>query len=151
LVIAAGKCSKWLIYNEIRRGRERPFISFVKDNHRESEQETNENSMDMFHLEQVTNENDIDSVHLQEPIDNATVSESPEIDVEQLQHEIQKRKEFLDHLTAEFEQKNYQHVQALLNNTKRINDIMGDIQEAREKRKRARTWKDSKPWTMFLQ
>ena len=55
-----------------------------------------------------------------------------------------------DHLTAEFEQKNYQHVQALLNSTKRINDIMGDIQEAREKRKRARTWKDSKPWTMFL-
>ena len=85
MVIAAGGCSKRLIYNEIRRGRERPFISFVKDNHRESEQETNENSMDMFHLEQVTNENDIDSVHLQEPIDNATVSESPEIDVEQLQ------------------------------------------------------------------
>ena len=146
LVIAAGGCSKRLIYNEIRRGRERPFISFVKDNHRESEQETNENSMDMFRLEQVTNENDIDSVHLQEP----TVSESPEIDVEQLRHEIQTRKEFLDHLTAEFEQKNYQHVQALLDGTKRINDIMGDIQEAREKRKRARTWKDSKPWTMFL-
>ncbi|CAG8653409.1 8052_t:CDS:1, partial [Paraglomus brasilianum] len=99
------------------RGRERPFISFVKDNHRESEQETNENSMDMFHLEQVTNENDIDSVHLQELIDNATVSKSPKIDVEQLQHEIQMQKEFLDHLTAEFEQKNYQHVQALLNNT----------------------------------
>ncbi|CAG8678356.1 734_t:CDS:1, partial [Paraglomus brasilianum] len=74
---------------------------FVKDNHRESEQETNENSMDMFCLEQVTNENDIDSVHLQEPIDNTTVPESPEINVEQLQHEIQTRKEFLDHLTAE--------------------------------------------------
>jgi len=144
LVTIAGGCSKRLIYNEIRRGRERPFISFVKDNYREAEQE---NNMDMLRLEQVTNENDMDSVRLREPIEIDTISESPEIDI---RHEIQ-RKEFLDHLTIEFERKNYQHVQALLDNTKQISNIMSDIQEAKKRRKRTRTWKDSKQWTMFLE
>ena len=148
LVTVAGGCSKRLIYNEIRRGRERPFISFVKDNYREAEQE---NNMDMLRLEQVTNENDMDSVRLREPIEIDTISESPEIDIRQLQHEIQMRKEFLDHLTIEFERKNYQHVQALLDNTKQISNIMSDIQEAKKRRKRTRTWKDSKQWTMFLE
>ena len=69
----------------------------------------------------------------------------------QLQHEIQTRKEFLDHLIIEFERKNYQHVQALLDNTKQISNIMSDIQEAKKRRKRTRTWKDSKQWTMFLE
>ena len=116
------------------------MISFVEDN-RSSK---NENSIDIIRLEQA-NENVVDLVPLQETI------ESPDIDLEQLQHEIQTRKEFLDHLTTEFDQGNYQHVHALLNNTRRIKNIMSDIQEAKAKRKRARTWKDAKPWTMFLE
>ena len=81
-------------------------------------------------MEQATHENDIDLVPLQETIENDTVTESPDIDIRQLQHEIQTRKEFLDHLTIVFKRGDYQHVRALLDNTKRVKNIMSDIHEA---------------------
>jgi hypothetical protein len=60
-------------------------------------------------------------------------------------------KRMAEHLEQELAVNNVEHVSRVVNNMGSVFTMLDDIESARRKRHRNRTWQGSTPWTMFLQ
>ncbi|CAG8445736.1 7597_t:CDS:2 [Cetraspora pellucida] len=67
-----------------------------------------------------------------------------------LESKILALQRLVDHLNEERIANNLQHVEAVVNNLNRAFTILSDIEKAKNQRTRSTTWRESKPWTIFL-
>ena len=76
--------------------------------------------------------------------------ELPPITNEEFEKGMSELEEYLQHMREEFDAGNLRHVRTLMDASKRVRNMIVDIKRKGKKRVRERTWKDSRPHTMFL-
>jgi hypothetical protein len=128
-----------LVYANFKRQDNYPFLIWDGSKQHNSPQKTDEE----------TSRNDVfDSRFLVADGDDET--HDPDIR-QNCELKVAALKRMADHLEQELSVNNLQHVSGVVNNMDRLFTMLDDIESARRKRRRDRTWRGSTPWTMFLQ
>jgi len=138
LVKAVGGTSNRLIYRDFRRSYQYPFLIWNPLGNTESLIPDSGSSSAMIVGERIEG-NEVESDEELPPITN-----------EEFEKEMSELEEYLQHMREEFDAGNLRHVRTLMDASKRVRNMIVDIKRKGKKRVRERTWKDSRPHTMFL-
>jgi len=138
LVKAVGGTSNRLIYEDFRRSYQYPFLIWKPLENAESIiPDSSSGSATIVDERIERNEIELDD-------------ELPPITNEEFEKGMSELEEYLQHMREEFDAGNLRHVRTLMDASKKARNIIVDIKKKGKKRVRERTWKDSRPHTMFL-